>query len=129
MNLQHLIRRIFLCDLTRNLFSDTFLKLPPAALSNSSAAAVRWATLRCSALGYSTLHQERKKFRYGQTLKAVDKSPNHSTIWPFIKVISLPFICKICILAYIECRTQKIRHRNSSSEHCTLKNSNNLMLV
>ena len=34
--------------------------------------------------------------------------------WPYIKVKLLLVVGKVCILAYIECRTWKFWHRNSS---------------
>ena len=45
-----------------------------------------------------------KTFRYGLILKAIQKSLNHLTDWPCVKVKLVLIVSKVCILAYIECR-------------------------
>ena len=107
-----LIFEIDYCQLLRVLaflFEDkfeAFLFCHAAARSVISGAALP---------AHSAHRAKLKKFRYGQILKATDKSPYHSTDWPLSKVRSLLVVSKTCILAYIECRTLKFRQRNSSN--------------
>ena len=64
---------------------------PRAALSNlKRTQCTAWSVLQNS--------------RNGLILNAIQKSLIHSTYWPCIKV-KLLVISKVCILAYIECRT------------------------
>ena len=86
----------------KNLSLFSFYRAPRSVISDQQCS----GRLHFSAPGYA----HGGKFKYSRSqiwldLKAAEKSPDHSTAWPWLKFRLLLLVSKSCILACIECRT------------------------
>ena len=103
-SLNYMYRNIFF--LSVNVERPTVGRAPRSqycALSNlqfTQCTATTWSALQAVTSGAKF-----RNSRNGLILKAIQKSLNHSTDWPCIKVKLLLLVSKVCILAYIGCRT------------------------